>query len=206
MTSFRPTLIALAAGAALVISGEPSLAHGLASGGIAGGLTHPLTGLDHLSMLVAVGLCASVVSSRLLLWALGGAAIGAAVGLSGWSLPAAELLAALAVCLVAGLSLWAARGGRPASQTALATISRGAVAAGVALHALLHGLEAPRDGNTLLWWSGALLSSALVCVSTTLLANRLPAPARKSAAVALLAIGGLLALGSLLLPFGAAAA
>lgn len=36
------------------------------------------------------------------------------------------------------------------------------VAAAVAVHAMLHGLEAPADGSAALWWLGAFTGSVLV--------------------------------------------
>ncbi|NDC15637.1 MAG: hydrogenase/urease accessory protein, partial [Synechococcaceae bacterium WB9_2_170] len=100
---------ATASAATLILSSLPAEAHGVAAGGAWGGLTHPLLGLDHLFMLMAVGTAASFISARLLLWALGGAVIGAAVGLTGWSVPSAELLAALAVSVLGGVILLAGK-------------------------------------------------------------------------------------------------
>lgn len=80
------------------------------------------------------------------------------------------------------------------------------VAGGVSIHAMLHGLEAPKDSSTLLWWSGALISSFLVCGGTTLLLKKLPASMSKTAAVAFVAIGAWLALAPLGLLAGSAGA
>jgi urease accessory protein len=186
---------ATASAATLMLSSFPAEAHGVAAGGAAGGLVHPLLGLDHLVMLMAVGTAASFISARLLLWALGGAVIGAAVGLTGWSVPSAELLAALAVSVLGGVILLAgkASNGNASKGNPLTTLSASVVAVGVSLHAMLHGLEAPADGSTVLWWGGALLSSALVCGATYLLLKKLPGVRPQAAAWAFLAIGGLLA-------------
>ena len=186
---------ATASAATLMLSSLPAEAHGVAAGGAWGGLTHPLLGLDHLFMLMAVGTAASFISARLLLWALGGAVIGAAVGLTGWSVPSAELLAALAVSVLGGVILLAgkASNGNTFKGNPLTTLSASVVAVGVSLHAMLHGLEAPADGSTVLWWGGALLSSALVCGATYLLLKKLPGVRPQAAAWAFLAIGGLLA-------------
>lgn len=196
MTRQTAPLIALAAGAALILA-SPAHAHGLAGGGAPGGFMHPLSGLDHLVMLMTVGTAASFLSAQLLLWALAGAAIGAGIGLAGFSLPAAELLAPLAISAVAALTLAAGRLRWSNSPRLLTNISGGVVALGVAIHAMLHGLEAPHDGNTLLWWTGALASSVLLCGGSTLLLKRLPLSWTRRAAIAFLALGGLLALGSL---------
>ena len=43
--------------------GSAAMAHGSATGGALAGATHPLLGLDHLLMLIAVGTAAASVSS-----------------------------------------------------------------------------------------------------------------------------------------------
>jgi urease accessory protein len=69
------------------------------------------------------------------------------------------------------------------------------VATAVAVHAMLHGLEAPVDGSAALWWLGALSGSVLVSGGSLLLLRRLPV-AWTHAAALLLALGsGLVALG-----------
>ncbi len=201
MKRFTPALITLAAGAAPLLSGSPVAAHGLAVGGAAGGLMHPLLGLDHVLMLLAVGAAAALLSSRLLLWAGAGALLGALAGVHGGPVPAAEVCASLAVAAMGGLLL-AALGGHPA----LNALGGPLVAAGVALHALLHGQEAPLDGSSPLWWSGALFSSVLVCGGSFQLFGRLPRSLGRAAAVGFLLAGGALALAPALLPLVAGAA
>ncbi|MFM7361899.1 MAG: HupE/UreJ family protein [Cyanobium sp.] len=183
----------MAATALLLLGGMPAQAHGIADAGLLGGVLHPLFGLDHLCMLMAVGAAASFLSSPLLLWALGGALLGAAFGFGGSSLPAAELLAALAISAVALVTLQASRPGRSAGSMLLPRLAGPIVAAGMAVHALLHGLEAPRDGSTLLWWGGALLSSALVSGVACLALRRLPGAWTRFTSLALLVAGAVLA-------------
>ena len=89
----------------MVLGTHPALAHGTAGGGALSGLTHPLLGLDHLLMLMAVGTAASFIYSQLLLWALGGAVIGAVLGFTGFTVTSAEVLAALAISAVGALIL-----------------------------------------------------------------------------------------------------
>ena len=199
-------LVALTAGSAVILGTHPALAHGIASVGVTGGLTHPLTGLDHLFMLMAVGTAASLISSQLLLWAVVGAVIGAALGFSGFTVASAEVLAALAISALGALILVAGKVAKTSNATLLTTVSGALVAGGVSIHAMLHGVEAPKDNSTLLWWSGAFLSSALVCGGTYLLLKKLPVSVTKTAAVAFLAIGGLLAFGPLGLLAGGAGA
>lgn len=186
MKRFPSALAALAAGATGLLSGLPAQAHGVAGTGALAGFSHPLLGLDHLLMLVAAGSAASLISGRLLLWALGGALIGATAGFAGITVPSAELMAALAISLVALLTLTAGR--------IRTTVAGAVVSTAIAVHALLHGLEAPKDSSSLLWWAGALLSSLLVCGGTYLLLKPQPLSWTRNLAIALLLSGGLLAL------------
>ena len=191
MTSlFSARSLALAGGAtalALLLA-QPAQAHGIAHGGIAAGFLHPISGVDHLLMLVSVGAAGAVISPQLLLWALAGAIGGGVFGALGGSLPAQEFLAALAITAVTVLVL-------RSQQSPRLGVSAALVAAAVAVHAMLHGLEAPVDGSAALWWLGALSGSVLVSGGSLLLLRRLPV-AWTHAAALLLALGsGLVALG-----------
>lgn len=194
MTRLKSPLIALAAGCAVILGSHSALAHGTAGGGALAGLSHPLLGLDHLLVLMAVGTAAALMGAQLLLWALSGAVLGAALGYSGLSIPAAEALAALAIASVGAITLLA---GRQANSTAppwLTSLSGAVVAAALAIHALLHGLEAPQDSSSMAWWGGALLSSTLVCGGTALVMRRQPLLWSQVAAAAFMALGCGLAL------------
>ena len=185
----RRLLLPVGLTAALVslVASPSAQAHGEASGGLIAGVAHPLLGLDHLVMLVAVGTVAAALSTRLVLWALVGALLGAVVGFGGLAVPAAEILASLAIAAV-GLVLLA--------PSRLAAVAGPLVSGGIAIHAMLHGLEAPRDQGSLLWWAGALLASALVVGVTTVLMQRVPAPLLRRAGAMFVVLGG----GLLLLP------
>lgn len=177
-------LMAAGAGLALLLD-QPAQAHGLAHGGFSAGLLHPIGGADHLLLLLAVGAAAAGLSTRLLLWALGGAIGGGLVGALGGSLPAQELVAALAITAVALLAL------RPAGapQASTGRLGGALVAAAVAVHAMLHGLEAPAAGAAALWWLGAFSGSLLVCGGSVLALRRLPLGWTRGVAL-LLALGG----------------
>ena len=167
---------------ALALQG-PAQAHDTASTGALAGLVHPLLGLDHLAMLLTVGAAGALLSPALLLWALGGGVVGALLGAAGLQLPGLELLAAAAVLAV---GVWTGLARRLAGEgqlgvLSLQRISGAVVAAAVLVHALLHGLEAPRDAGSLAWWAGALLASIAVCGGTTLLLRRLPVTASLTA-------------------------
>jgi urease accessory protein len=174
---------ATAAGLGLsLLSALPAGAHGTAQGGLLAGGSHPLLGLDHLLLLVGVGAASSLLGSQLLLFALGGAVLGAVYGLQGGSLPAAEVLAALAVSGLGVLMLLHLRRRQPANLGLIGSL----VAGSVAIHAMLHGLEA---SSSPAWWTGAFLASGAV-VATTILVLRLGARRWTGAVAVLLTLAG----------------
>ncbi|WP_216902348.1 HupE/UreJ family protein [Synechococcus sp. CCY 9618] len=187
------TLLGSAAALGFVLIGQPAQAHGLADGGLAHGFLHPILGVDHLLLLIGVGAAASYVSAQLLLWALAGAVLGGLAGAMGFSLPFAEVLAALAISAVALLILRAQRDG---SGPGLG-FAGGLVAGAVALHALLHGGEAPADPSAFGWWLGALTASVLVSGGAFLALRRLPLAWTTRLAMLLAVLGGALALAPL---------
>jgi urease accessory protein len=163
-SSLRQLALAAAAGLGLsLLSAIPAQAHGMADAGLLAGASHPLLGLDHLLLLLGVGGVAAYVSASVLLFALGGALVGAVVGSLGIDLPGAEVLAALAVSGLGVLLLLLQKSPRSPQLGLVGS----AVAAAVTVHALLHGQEA---SGTLTWWLGAgLASSAVVGVTFVLL-------------------------------------
>ena len=166
-SSARPLGLAAAAGFGLsLLSALPVQAHGAADAGLLAGASHPLLGLDHLLLLLGVGGMAAYVSSGVLLFALGGALVGALLGSFGGDLPAAEVWAALAVSALGVLLLSLHRSQRSPQLSLVGSV----VAAAVAVHALLHGQEA---SGTLSWWLGAGLASAAVVGATGLVLRRL---------------------------------
>lgn len=167
-----------------LLSALPATAHGLAGSGLATGALHPLTGLDHLLLLVGVGALAARVERRLLWPALGGAVVGALVGAAGGWIPAGELLAALSVSAL-GLLLLAAR--RLRSGSGPLALSGAVVGSAVAIHALLHGREATADAT---WWLGAGLAAAAVVTLSALALGRSSARVSRAVAV-ILGVSGL---------------
>ena len=127
--------------------------------GFAGGLAHPLLGLDHLFAMIAIGLWAAQQAGRAR-WAIPAAFVGATIagGMLAWSgaaLPQAEGAIALSV-LVLGLMV--------------ATRRRWAVTAGMALaaafalfHGYAHGLEMPYAASPAAYGAGFVL--ATVCLN-----------------------------------------
>jgi urease accessory protein len=190
--------LALAGGttALALLLAQPAQAHGIAQGGVAAGFFHPISGVDHLLLLVSVGAAGAVISPQLLLWALAGAIGGGVFGALGGTLPAQEFLAALAITVVAVLVLRSLRSQQsPRLGACAALVAAALVAAAVAVHAMLHGLEAPAGGSAALWWLGALSGSVLVSGGSFLLLRRLPVAWNRGAALLLALGGGLVALG-----------
>jgi urease accessory protein len=189
--------LALLAGCSLLATlllDQPAQAHGIAQGlGLGGGLAgflHPITGADHLLLLIGVGAAGSCISPQLLLWALAGALGGGVYGAIGGSLPGQELLAALAITALAVLVLRSLQ----AKQSPQLGFCAALVATAVAVHAMLHGLEAPADGAAALWWLGAFAGSALVSGGSFLLLRRLPLAWNRGLALLLALSGGVAAL------------
>jgi urease accessory protein len=180
-----------AASALALLLDQPAQAHGIANGGIANGFLHPISGVDHLLLLIGIGAAASCISAQLLLWALAGAIGGGVFGAMGGTLPAQEFLAALAITAVAVLVLRSLRSQQSPQLGACAAL----VAAAVAVHAMLHGLEAPADGSALLWWLGAFSGSVLVSGGSFLALRRLPLAWTRGVCVLLALCGGVAALG-----------
>ena len=180
-----------AASALALLLDQPAQAHGIAHGGIAAGFLHPISGVDHLLLLIGIGAAASCISAQLLLWALAGAIGGGVFGAMGGTLPAQEFLAALAITAVALLVLRSLHSQQSPQLGAFAAL----VAAAVAVHAMLHGLEAPADGSALLWWLGAFSGSVLVSGGSFLALRRLPLAWTRGVCVLLALCGGVAALG-----------
>jgi urease accessory protein len=187
------TLLAGTSALALLLLGQPAQAHQLVGGGLASGFLHPISGADHLLLLIAVGAAASQLSSQLLLWALAGAVAGGVAGALGASIPGLELLAALAIAAVAVLSLRSVRSPQAAPQA----LGAGLVASAVASHAMLHGLEAPSEGAALGWWLGALTASVLVSGGSFLALRRMSQTWTRALALLLALSGGVASLGAL---------
>ncbi len=156
MRIVRPLLPVLLAAAAL-----PALAHtGADAGhhhGFTAGFLHPLTGLDHLAAMVAVGLWSALAarSRRELLAAPLGFAgmllVGALAGLAGFSLPAVEPMIAASL-LVLGLLVATQR--RLPAPAAAALVGVFAV-----FHGIAHGHELAGDGDALATLAGMLAAT-----------------------------------------------
>ncbi|WP_208027555.1 HupE/UreJ family protein [Rhabdothermincola sediminis] len=146
--------------AAGVLVASPAVAHtGLSTHGVFDGLTHPLTGGDHLLAMVAVGVLAALTPDRRIAWLtpagfLAGMVVGGVAGIVEVAAPFNEL--AIAVSLVAlgalivirsdGRGLWL-----PVVAAVIGT-----------LHGYAHGAELPNGTAALGYVAGFVTSTALL--------------------------------------------
>lgn len=140
---------------ALAASGSAMAHPGHAEGAMAG-LLHPMTGVDHILAMVAVGLWAAQLGGRAQ-WLLpasfvGFLAAGGALGASGVALPLVEAGIITSVLLLGLLIGFAVR--------LQATAAAMAVGVFALCHGYAHGAEMPAMGNGWLYGLGFVVASA----------------------------------------------
>jgi urease accessory protein len=155
--TMRKTMIACLGLAVSSLAG-PALAHtGVgAVHGFGAGLMHPLTGLDHLLAMVAVGLWAGLVGGRAR-WAYPLAFVAMMIaaglwGMSGSSLPGVETGIAVSVVIL-GLAIALKAAPPLAAGTAACAIF-------AIFHGHAHGAELPEGASSLGYAAGFVLSTA----------------------------------------------
>lgn len=146
--------------AALVALSEPALAHEQAGvgGGLVQGLLHPLTGVDHLIAMVAVGIWGAQLGLPAI-WVLPITfplvmAVGAVLGVMKIALPMPEVAIALSA-LVLGAAV-AARLRLPFAAAAVV------VAVFAIFHGHAHGAELPAAANPLAYGVGFVVATGLL--------------------------------------------
>jgi urease accessory protein len=145
------------------------------------GLLHPLTGLDHLLAMLAVGIWSVRQSATLLpLGFIAAMLLGVLTGVAGLSIPGLETGIALTVALL-GVLLAAALRLPPALAAAMVGVF-------AILHGNAHGHELPEVASTL----GLMLSSAGLIYAGRVLGHKLPMPAVKWTGAAIAATGTML--------------
>lgn len=152
------------------------------SHGFRAGLLHPLTGLDHLLAMLAVGIWSVRQSAtlRLPLGFIAAMLLGVLTGVAGLSIPGLETGIALTVALL-GVLLAAALRLPPALAAAMLGVF-------AILHGNAHGHELPEVASTL----GLMLSSAGLIYAGRVLGHKLPMPAVKWTGAAIAATGTML--------------
>jgi urease accessory protein len=152
-TSALPLAIAFVA-----VSGSAAFAHPGHGGGLADGLTHPFTGIDHMLAMVAVGLWAAQLGGRAI-FALPLAfplmmAAGAALGMSGMAMPWAEIgIVASVVVLGAMVAL----GVRASLAVSVALVGVFAI-----FHGYAHGSEFPGSASPWLYGAGFIAATLVL--------------------------------------------
>ncbi|GFZ81252.1 protein hupE [Elstera cyanobacteriorum] len=179
---------------AALTAATPAFAHldPIAHGSLAAGLSHPLTGLDHLLAMITVGLWSSVIGGRAL-WAMplafvGCMAVGFALALNGVALPFVEPGILASVIVLGLLTAFAAK-----MPTALGAALVGVFAL---FHGHAHGGEVG-DAATLSFGIGFAISTAALHLAGIafglkqkhLIVTRLSGAAAAAAGVALAVAG-----------------
>ena len=185
---FRPLVVALAS---LALT-QPVLAHEQVgvTGGLASGLLHPLTGMDHLIAMVAVGIWGAQLGAPAI-WVLPITfplvmAFGGVLGVLHLPLPMPELVIALSA-LVLGAAV-AMRLRLPFAAAAVV------VAMFAIFHGHAHGAELPHSANPLAYGVGFVVATGLLhlCGITIGTLTRWPAGGRliQGLGVVIAALGG----------------
>lgn len=166
----------------LTMAAAPALAHtGVGSvDGFAHGLMHPLTGLDHILAMVAVGLWAGLVGGKARI-AYPVAFVGTMVlagiwGMSGGALPGVEIGIALSVVIL-GLAIAL----KLSPPLAAGTLACGLFAI---FHGFAHGAELPENASGLSYALGFVVATAALHGVGLVLASQLAARAPLLARVA----------------------
>ena len=139
---------------------SPAMAHdstGLA-GGFAAGFTHPLSGIDHMLAMVAVGIWGAFLG-RPLIYALpmlfpSAMALGGGIGMAGIPIPPVELGIAISVVVLGAMIFFALR---------LPVVVACAIVAIFALfHGYAHGMELPSAADPIGYSAGFVLCTGLL--------------------------------------------
>jgi urease accessory protein len=144
----------------LLLAAAPAEAHLLGAGGagLGAGVLHPLTGLDHLLAMVAVGAWAVQIGGRAR-WLVpaafaGMVAIGGAIGMGGAPIPGMEAAIALSVLLLGGFILLALRPNPTLGMTLVGVFAL--------FHGYAHGIELPDAATPAPYAAGFLAATLLL--------------------------------------------
>jgi urease accessory protein len=182
----------LLSGAALVSALSPALAlahpgHG-AQMGFVSGVMHPLTGVDHLTAMLALGMWASTLNKAARWAAPFGFVlmmlVGGVLGLSGAALPGIEVGIAASVCALGVLLL-----ARVQATAVVAALLAGVFAV---FHGYAHGAEA-QDAHVASYLGGFALSTLALHLTGLWCADRMRASMLRMTGAAI-ALGGVVLL------------
>ena len=178
---------------AITALSSAAFAHvGAHSSGLAGGIAHPFSGLDHILAMMAVGLWASQLE-RPACWLLpltfpAVMALGALLGTSGVALPWVEPAIAGSVIVFGAVIAFALR---PSLAVSVVVIALFAL-----FHGYSHGVESPAQGSVLAYDAGFILATLALHAAgfaIGLVANRAPVRfVARTAGAAIAAVGVLL--------------
>lgn len=155
------------------VTASPALAHPGHDGfGLAAGILHPLTGIDHMAAMLMVGLWAGLIAGRatwvlpasFLAAMLGGFAYGIVAHVGGMGVEIAVILSLVALGAAVVLKL----------RAPLALAGGAAGLFGFA-HGMAHGLESPGGPASLGFAGGFLIATALLHGAGLLLVRHMPA-------------------------------
>jgi urease accessory protein len=178
----------------LTLASTPVFAHTGAGpvDGFVHGLMHPLTGLDHVLAMVAVGLWAGLVGGRARIAYpvafVGAMALAGAWGMSGGSLPGVEVGIAFSVIIL----------GAAVALKASPPLAAGTLACGILaiFHGFAHGAELPENASGVAYAAGFVIATAALHLVGILLAGVIAA---RAPLIARIAGGGLVLAGVALL-------
>ncbi len=170
-----PTAIALVAH-----TGHP----GTAFGGLWDGLIHPITGLDHMLAMVAVGILAAVVADRRIAWAtpaafVAGMLAGGVLGIVGVGAGFVETTIAASVVVLGGLIA-----GTLAPSVRVGSWVPAVALAFGAIHGVAHGSEVPNNASPYLYVLGFVFMTLALHLSGALLGTKVGGRAGVRAALA----------------------
>ncbi|MGE7472410.1 HupE/UreJ family protein [Bosea sp. NPDC003192] len=178
----------------LTLVSAPAFAHTGAGpvDGFVHGLMHPLTGLDHVLAMVAVGLWAGLVGGKARIAYpmafVGTMALAGAWGMSGGSLPGVEIGIAFSVIIL----------GAAVALKASPPLIAGALACGILaiFHGFAHGAELPENASGLAYAAGFVVATAALHLVGIVLAGTIAA---RAPLIARITGGGLVLAGVALL-------
>lgn len=156
----KRAIIGLVSLSAFASSSSAALAHAgvVATSGMVAGMFHPISGLDHILAMVAVGILAARQGGRALWWVPAGfvvlMAVGGALGISGAAVPFVEQGIVGSVIILGAVIAW---GGKLPLAGVMALVGGLAV-----FHGHAHGAEMPMNA------SGVAYSLGFIAVTATL--------------------------------------